>query len=135
MVVQKKMLKEVKCETEHPLVYYEQGKTLISEEKWIEAKNAFLRYRVFIEAKDERCKKPEEDNFLYHLAYIQAQLNAQNLDVNASEAEQIASVLPDAYENEYRKQYKAWIIKYPRKKEDADPLKSINISRVSLGPS
>jgi len=131
----------------HPLYYYEKGKILIVEENWMDAKQMFINYRGFVEGKDPRCKKPEEDNFLHHLGYIEAQILAR-APVASDELNMLSiarpistdkktdiSVLSENYTNSYQKEYLAWRKKYPHKKdaEEDDPLKSINISRLSMG--
>jgi len=132
----------------HPMYYYEKGKIFIVEENWMDAKQMFINYRGFVEAKDPRCKKPHEDHFLHHLGYIEAQLLARTPiaddDLNMlSIARPLSgdkktaeiSVLSENYTNAYQKEYQEWRKKHPRKKdaEEDDPLKSINISRLSMG--
>jgi len=109
----------------HPLVYYNEGKEAIEKSNWMEAKTKFLIYRNFVEKKDPRCKKPEEDNFFHHLGYIQAQMDTQGRDPLLSGRDPICSVIPDGVDNEYRKLFRQWLKAHPRKSTLADPLKSI----------
>jgi len=68
--------------------YYNDGKHLINEKKWLDAKNEFLKYRNYVQQGtpvsvkdgDGGVKPPNEDSHLKYLMYITEQLNALEMD-------------------------------------------------------
>jgi len=65
-----------------PWEYYQDGKYLIGQKRWLDAKTNLINYRNYVLAGkvgvgDEGVKKPSEDSHLKYLAYIQDELNAQ----------------------------------------------------------
>jgi len=66
-----------------PLEYYADGKYLITEKKWYEAKEQFLFYRNFVlqgtpvssKDGDGGIRSPKEDSHLKYLAHVESQLS------------------------------------------------------------
>jgi len=68
-----------------PLDYYNAGKYLLKERQWLKAKDEFLAYQKFADAKrhnqlpkdlgDVQVRDPHEDKHLEYLEYIQKQID------------------------------------------------------------
>jgi len=99
---------KAKGDEKHPYIYYHNGKVYIEQMKWMEAKQSFLNYEHFVQAKDPRVRKPEEDNFYYYLSYIQEQINLQNKEV----CDPIVTIV-ETPDNKYEKKYQQWLKDHP----------------------
>jgi len=74
-----------KLNVKSPLDYYNAGKYLLKERQWLKAKDEFLAYQKFADAKrhnklpkdlgDVQVKDPHEDKHLEYLEYIQKQID------------------------------------------------------------
>jgi len=95
----------------HPYVFYHQGKEYFANCQWYEAKQEFLKYAKLLEAGDNRCKKPSEDNCYYYLSYIEEQMNIQKL--TSPDPTLSCVIVPDRRSNEYEKKYQKWIVDHP----------------------
>jgi len=70
-----------KLASKTPLDYYNSGKYLLTEKKWLQAKDEFLAYQKFADAKQQNklprelgeviVKDPREDKHLEYLEYLQ----------------------------------------------------------------
>jgi len=102
-----------------PWEYYEDGKYLISQKKWDDAKANFIHYRNFVEQKtalisdknDNGIKPPAEDNHLKYLAYIQDQMTVTGDD------NPLFSVVSTKKANVYKQQWEQWQKDYMTKKK------------------
>jgi len=100
-----------------PLEYYTDGKVLISQRKWNEAKDSFLAYQKFANAgqagqlpSEVKIRDPHEDKHLEYLEYIQKNLEKIPTD---DEFRMIASVVPTTPHNPYEDARITWRKKYP----------------------
>jgi hypothetical protein len=109
-----------KLDKKKPWEYYEDGKYLITQKRWLDAKTNFLCYRKFIDGKttvmtekdDNGVKPPSEDRHLKYLAYIQDQLAEQSKE----EPDPILSVCSKPIVNQYKRAWDEWEATYMKRK-------------------
>lgn len=109
-----------KLDKKKPWEYYEDGKYLISQKKWLDAKTNFLAYRHYVEAKtpimtdkdDNGIKPPSVDSHLKYLSYVQDQLSEQGTQ---EEPNPILSVAPAGKNNQYKADWAKWEALYMKK--------------------
>jgi len=101
-----------------PLEYYSDGKVLISQKKWNEAKDAFLAYQKFANLgqtgqlrSEDKIRDPHEDKHLEYLEYIEK--NLQKILPQDDEQAMLFSALPKVPQNPYTDPRTEWRKKYP----------------------
>jgi len=116
---QKVLTAITKLSQKKPWEYYEDGKYLITQKKWDDAKANFIHYRNYVEQKtpiiseknDNGIKPPSEDNHLKYLAYIQDQISV------TADDNPLFSVVSVTKANTYKKQWEQWQKDYMTKKK------------------
>jgi len=109
-----------KLNVKSPLDYYNAGKYLLKERQWLKAKDEFLAYQKFADAKrqnklpkdlgDIQVKDPHEDKHLEYLEYIQKQIdekiNEQTDEMSLLLSKTVTTSNPyTPLKNEWRKTY------------------------------
>jgi len=114
-----------KLASKTPLDYYNSGKYLLTEKKWLQAKDEFLAYQKFADAKQANklprelgeviLKDPREDKHLEYLEYLQKKID-EKINEQTDEASLILSKTVVG-SNPYTPLKEEWRRKYPYKQE------------------
>jgi len=116
---------KISGDVKHPLVYYENGRALMYQSKWFEAKQEFLKYENMLSVDAKRCRKPQDDNCYYYLSYCQEQINAQRItpENNPILSQNPYATVVGEHKNEYKAKHEAWVRQH---KQSQDAIHSIS---------
>jgi len=111
-----------KLGTKKPMEYYTDGKALLQQKKWVDAKTNFLRYQSYADAKRRNklpkelenleIKDPYEDQHLEYLEFAQKKLNEE---MNTpDDPEMIGLMSKTVYPNPYTAAKVEWRKAFPK---------------------
>jgi len=122
---QDELKKIVEIGIKKPLEYYEDGKHLINEKRWYEAKAEFLKYRALVlqgtpvnqKEGDGGIKPPAVDSHLKYLAYVETQLQLQEWNTILTGAPSSTTApTPPVKKNDYDTLWEKWQNDHMKKK-------------------
>jgi len=116
--------------SKQPLEYYNNGKFLITQQQWLQAKENLLAYQKFADGKlrnqlpselgDVKVKDPHEDKHLEYLEFAQKKMD-EKLNQGTDEISLLLSVATK--DNIYTPMRVAWRAKYPYREPKPEPPK------------
>jgi len=113
-----------KLSTKKPLEYFDDGKYYMRQEKWMDAKTNFTKYRTFVEngvkvtenkGADGGVRDPKEDTSLKYLEFIQDKINQGEGCPQSDDLIAVMSSFGTLGNNSYSAPWNEWQKKYGTK--------------------